>query len=106
MHQHMKHDIFGHAAGEIADRDANQRHPGQAGIRHQRVDAGAQIEDHAQVRKGRELAGARLPDRGVMDLGRIECDVRHRQHPPVAAHLVEAAFPAFRRPVFGPAMDE
>ena len=58
MHQHVKHDIFRHATGEIADRDANQRHFRQAGIGHQRIDAGAQIENHAQVRKCRKLAGA------------------------------------------------
>ena len=91
MHQHMQHDIFGHAAGEIADRDANQRHLRQARIRHQRVDAGAEIEDHAQVRKRRELARRRLPDRGVVDLGGIERRIGQQHHAPVAADLVEPA---------------
>jgi len=62
MHQRVQHDIFRHAAGEVVDRDANQRHFRQGRIRHQRIDAGAEIEDDAQVRKRRELAGGRLPD--------------------------------------------
>ena len=29
MHQHVQHDIFRHPRGEVADRDAHQRHVGQ-----------------------------------------------------------------------------
>jgi len=57
-------------------RNANQRHLRQAGIGHQRIDAGAQVEDDAQIRKRRKLAVARLPDSGVVDFGRIEVPYR------------------------------
>ena len=50
MHQHVQHDIFRHPIGKIADRDANQRHFRQCDVGHQRIDAGAQIENHAKVR--------------------------------------------------------
>ena len=78
MHQHMQHDIFGHPAGEIADRDANQRHFRQARVGHQRIDAGAEIENHPQIRKRRQFARAGLPDRGIVDVGRVERLVRAR----------------------------
>src|SRR3984893_6757109 len=106
MHQHVKDDIFGHPAGKIADRNADQRHLRQAAIRHQRVDARAQVEDRAQAWKSRKLARARLPDGGVLDLGRIERRVGQQQDPAVFAHVVEPALPAIGRPVFGPAVNE
>ncbi len=53
----MQHDIFRHPAGEVADRDADQRDIGQGGIGHQRIDAGAEIEDDAQVRKAASSPG-------------------------------------------------
>ena len=52
----MQHDIFRHPLGEVGDRDAHQRHVGQGAIRHQRIDAGAEIEDDAQIREAGELA--------------------------------------------------
>src|ERR1700676_5722210 len=106
MHQHVKHDIFRHPLGEVADRNPNQRHFWQARIRHQRIDAGAQIENHPQVGKCRKLARSRLPDRGIVDLGRIERRPGQLQHPAVAADLLETALPPLRRPVFGPAMHQ
>ena len=92
MHQHMQHDIFGHPLGEVVDGDADQRHIGQRAVRHQRIDAGAEIEDHPQIGKRGELARTRLPDRGIMHLGRIERRIRQQQHAPVAADLVEPLF--------------
>jgi hypothetical protein len=106
MHQHVEHDIFRHPAGEIADRNANQRHLRQARIGHQRVDAGAQVENHAKVSKRRKLALLRLPDGGVMNVGGIERRVGQQHYAPIPAHLVESLLPSFRRPVFGPAMNE
>ena len=82
MHQHVQHDIFRHACGEIADRHPNQRHLRQAGIGDQRVDAGAEVENDAQIRKSRKLAWSRLPDRGIVDVGGIE--LRHRATAPRA----------------------
>ena len=106
VHQHMQHDIFRHPMGEVADRDANQRHFRQRRIRHQRVDARAQVENDAQVRECRELARGRLPDRGVMDIGGIATSLRQQPDRAVAAHLVKPALPARRRPVIGPAVNE
>ena len=94
VHQHVQHDIFRHALGEVGDRDAHQRHVGQRAVRHQRIDAGAEIEDDAQIWKCGEFARLRLPDRGIMDLGRIERRVRQQQDPPVAADVVEPALPS------------
>ena len=106
MHQHVQHDVFGHPFGEIVDRDAHQRHVGQRLVRHQRIDAGAEVEDDAQVGEGGEFPRLRLPDRRVMHLGRIERRVRQLQHAPSGADLVEPVLPALRRPVFGPAMHQ
>ncbi len=106
MHQHVEHDIFRHPLGEVGDRDAHQRHVGQGRIRHQRIDAGAEIEDDAQVRECGEFARARLPDRGIVDLSRIERGIRQQQHAAARADVVEPALPSHRRPVFGPAMHQ
>ena len=106
MHQHMQHDIFRHPSGEVADRDANQRHFWKARISHQRIDAGTQVEDHAQVRKSRKLARRRLPDRGVVDFGRVKRRIGQLKHAAVRADLVEPALPSSRRPVFGPAVHQ
>ena len=106
MHQHMQHDIFGHPVGEVGNRNPHQRHIGQRAIRHQRIDAGAEVEDDAQIGKAGELARLRLPHRGVMHLGWIEARIRPQHDPAVAAYRIEPAFPAPRRPVFRPAMDQ
>jgi hypothetical protein len=104
--QHVKHDIFRHAIGEIFDRHANQRHFRQAGIGHQRIDARTQVENDAQVWKCRKLAMARFPDRGVVDFGGIKRRIRQQPDSPVHADIVEPAFPSLGRPVFGPAMHD
>ena len=106
MHQHVQHDIFRHATGEIVDRDAHQWHLRQGPIGHERIDAGAEVEDHLQIRKRRELARNRLPDRGIMDLGGVVSRFRSLQDAPVTADLVEAGLPSFSRPVLGPAADQ
>ena len=106
MHQHVKHDIFRHAAGEVADRDADQRHFRQRGIGHQRVDAGAEVENDAQVRKCRKLARNRLPNRRVVDFRAVGRRVGQQQDTAIPAHLVEPALPSLRRPVVGPAVHQ
>ena len=106
MHQHMQHDIFGHACGEIADRHPNQRHPRQAGIGGQRVDTGTEIENDAQIWKGRQRARGRLPDRGIMDVGGVASGLGPRHYAPVAADRVEPVLPPFRRPVIGAAVHD
>ena len=106
MHQHMQHDVLGHAVGEIGDRHPYQRHVGQRLVRHQRIDAGPEVEDHAQIGKLRKLPRLRLPHRGIVHLGGIEAGGRQQQHPAIAANVVEPGLPTRRRPVFRPAMDE
>ena len=103
MHQDVQHDIFRHPPGEVADRDADQRHPRQGRIRHQRVDPRAEIENHLKVREPGQFAGDRLPDRGIVNFGRIEIRGGLLQDVPVGANFVEPGLPPLRRPVFGPA---
>ena len=106
MHQHVQHDVFRHAFGQIVDRDAHQRHVGQRLVRHQGIDTGAEIEDDAQVGEGGKFPRMRLPHRGIVHLGRIERRVRQLQHAPPFADVVEPVLPPQRRPVFGPAMHQ
>jgi hypothetical protein len=106
MHQYMQHDIFGHPRGEIGDSDAHQRHVGQGAVGHQRIDAGAEIEDHTQIGEGGKLARTRLPYRGVVHRRRIGFGVGKLQHGSALADLVEPALPALRRPVFGTTMHQ
>src|SRR5437868_1501763 len=106
MHQYVKHDIFGHTIGEVADRNANQRHIRQARIGHQRIDPCAEIENHPQVRKCRQFARGRLPDRGVVHIRRIDGRIGQQKNAAVLADLVESLLPSLRRPVFGAAVNE
>src|ERR1700733_6419811 len=102
----MEHHIFGHACGQIGDSHPNDRYFRQAGIDHQSVDAGAQVENDAQIRKCRELPWSWLPDRGVADFGGVEPRIRQQNPAPVGACRLKSDLPSLRRPVFGPAMDE
>jgi hypothetical protein len=103
----MQHDIFGHPAGEVVDCHPHQRHVGQGAIRHQRIDAGAEVEDHLQIgKKRRQLAWNRLPHRGIMNFRWLEPRRGQQDNAPVATDRVEAPFPAVRRPVIGTAMDQ
>jgi hypothetical protein len=106
MHQHVQHDVFRHPFGEVVDRNPHQRHIGQRAIRHQGVDARAEIEDDTQIGEGGEFPRVRFPHRGIMHLGRIECRIRQLQHAPPLADVVEPVLPPLRRPVFGPAMHQ
>jgi hypothetical protein len=106
MHQHVKHDIFGHPIGEVADRNANQRHFRQARVGHQRIDTGAEVENDAQVRKCRQFAWYRLPDRGVVHVRRIEGRIGQQKDAAILANDIESLLPSFRRPVFGAAVNE
>ena len=65
MHQHVQHHVFGHALGQVVVRDAHQRHRRQRQVGDNRVDAGAEIEDHLEIGKVAERAGLRLPYRRV-----------------------------------------
>lgn len=106
MHQHVQHDIFGHAAGQIGHGDADQRHIWQALVRHQRIDAGAEIEDRAQIGEGGEIAEDWLPYRGIVHLGRVEPCIRQQHHAAAAADGVEPGLPALRQPVLLRAVDQ
>ncbi|MEY9552404.1 hypothetical protein ABIF67_006469 [Bradyrhizobium japonicum] len=102
----MQHDIFGHAIGEIRHGDAHQRHVGQALVGHQRIDAGAQIEDRTQIGERAEIARHRLPHRGIVHFGRIEPGVGQQHHAAAAADRVEPGLPALRQPVLLRAVDQ
>jgi hypothetical protein len=106
VHQDVEHDIFAHAAGEIGDCDPDQRHRRQGGVHHQRIDAGAEIEDDAQIGEGGELARDRLPDGGVVNLRCFSARIGHQDHTAVAADLVESCLPPVRRPVVRTAMHD
>ena len=75
MHQDMEHDVFRHPCCQVGDRNAHQRHLRQACIGHQRINAGSEIEDDAQVRKCCQFPRSGLPDCGIVHLGGIELRV-------------------------------
>src|ERR1700752_5144395 len=106
MHQHMHHDLCGHALGEVVDRNAHQRHRRKGEVGDNRIDSGTEVEDHLELGKTAEHARLRLPDRRIADTLPIDRIVGHERDRTLRAHTQEALTPAAGRPVFGAAGDE
>ena len=62
--------------------------------------------DHAQVRKCRKLAAARLPHGRVANFSGIAGRIWQQPNAPVLAHVVEPALPSFWGPVRCAAVNE
>ena len=71
VEEHVQHDVFGHARGEIRIDDAHQSDRRQLGIIDEMIDAGAERENHLETRELAEKSRRRLPDAHVGDLGSI-----------------------------------
>src|SRR5206468_13004989 len=60
----------------------------------------------SQIWKCRKLALLSFPHGGIANIIGVAGRIRQQPNAPVAACLVEAAFPARRRPIFGASVDQ
>ena len=69
--EHVQHDVFGHAHGQIGIDDAHDGHIGQIGIGKNMIDAGAEREDHFEMRQAGEQRARGVPCAGIGDVGGV-----------------------------------
>ncbi len=96
MHQHVQHDVLGHAHGEIGIDDAHDRHVGQIRIREDMVDAGAQRKDRLETRQAGEQPARRIPGAGVGDVGGIAEALRPQPDVALRRQRAQALLPRLR----------
>ena len=94
MQQHMQHDVFGHALGEVI---VIHPHNGNAGgkrrVLQNGINPGAQRKNHFQVGQAFQNIGRRKPGRRIVDILNPSQTIGPNPHLKLWRHLVHGGFP-------------